>query len=293
MAFLPSPQSISVFCSQKRATTCSYRMPMRLTPSMKSKGRKPRSGIDKTAEAPAPRVDVNSSTLSLRQQLRIAKASTEIETLSKPVTRTKFRKKKDPAARPSKPEQANTPDGKYSLEKPPIIYIDGYNVIGMWPRLRKWREKNDMSTARQLLINDVTEFSHVRGWDCVCVFDAHGTSEHAKVEQTPENVTVVFTGSETADSYIERNVFEMCRIGERQIWAATSDTAQSNFSQSTGAHVMSSKLFVQEMKRARRETRERINAHDEGSIKGKMLISTVDQTTRDRLYELRDFLNAG
>jgi len=117
------------------------------------------------------------------------------------------------------------------------------------------------------------------------------TDDATKTSKTPQKVEVVFTGSETADSYIERAVYKMCESGTRQVWAATSDIAQLSFSSSKGAHVMSSRLFIQEIKRMRKETQERVAEVDGGSVRSRMLIANVDESTRNRLYELRDQLN--
>ncbi|KAI0564477.1 hypothetical protein FGB62_25g173 [Gracilaria domingensis] len=266
-------------------------------PVMKSKRRKHRANSSEQPSGPGRpprRVNLQSSTLSLREQLQIAKANTESSAPSKPVVRTKFRRKKEDVIRSGKRLQAEAqiPDGRYDIAKDPIIFIDAYNVIGAWPRLRKWRDRSDWETARRLLVDDVTEYSYVRGWECVVVFDAQGTTEDTKEEKTVERVTVIFTGNENADSYIERSVFELCESGRRQVWAATSDIAQLNFSQGKGAHVMTSNLFIQEIKRARRETREKLAEVDGNSMRANMLMSTVNEETRLRLYELRDRLEA-
>lgn len=108
-------------------------------------------------------------------------------------------------------------------------------------------------------------------------------------------VTVVFTGAETADTYIERCVFEQCKRKQRQIWAATSDITHGRVSSGMGAHVMSATLFVQELKRVRRETTERVEELEKAGLarRAKMLMSTVDKATLKQLYELRDQLNGG
>lgn len=112
-----------------------------------------------------------------------------------------------------------------------------------------------------------------------------------KTDVTPQNVGVIYTGTETADSFIERQVYEWCESGRRQVWAATSDVAQLRFSLAKGAHIMTSTLFIQEIKRVWRETRERSAERDEGAARGKMLMSSVSEETRSQLYELRDRLN--
>ena len=253
----------------------------------------PPSAADAAAAPAAPRVGLEASTLSLREQLKLARLSSA-PAASKPVARTKFRRKKDgsfQSGRHSRPDDAVVPDGKYAVQAEPLLYVDAYNVIGAWPRLRKQRDRGDMGAARRLLLDVVGEFASVRGWECVVVFDAHGNELPGRSDVTPQSVQVVFTGSETADSYIERAVFEGCEEDVRQVWAATSDVAQLRFTTGKGAHVMSASLFVQELKRARKETRERVDEVDESAARGKMFISNVDEDTRNALYALRDRLN--
>ena len=58
--------------------------------------------------------------------------------------------------------------------------------------------------------------------------------------------------------------------------------------------MLSSTLFVQELKRAKKETKERVEelgcgGNDRGSaMRGKTLMATVDKRTLDQLYKLRD-----
>lgn len=106
--------------------------------------------------------------------------------------------------------------------------------------------------------------------------------------ENEQGVSVIYTGTETADSFIERNIFQYCREGARQVWAATSDLIQARVSGAMGAHVMSGGLFVQELKRARRETREILETRDGAAIRAKMLMSSVDGETLKHLYRLRN-----
>lgn len=125
------------------------------------------------------RVRVNSTTPSLREQLQFIKTRTEKKKPRSDAVRTSFRRSKAEtvlfhAHRRKQLVDESVPDGKYSLEEAPILFIDGYNVIGQWARLKKHRNRGDLMTARQMLLHDVTEFSHIRGWSCVLVFDAYG-----------------------------------------------------------------------------------------------------------------------
>jgi len=117
--------------------------------------------------------------------------------------------------------------------------------------------------------------------------------ERAKSEAFSDAVSVVYTGSETADSYIEAATLVACRNAQRQVWAATSDFAQAKLAGAQGAHVISSRLFSAELTSARREARENATAADDiGEARGRaMLINTVDPSVRDALYKLRDQLD--
>lgn len=178
-------------------STClkSNRRVTHLVPSMKSKRRRkppsqsPSQLPSHSSKSEAPlRIGVNSSTLSLREQLSIAKRNIserdaeeqELQGVNKTraVERTKFRRKKlDPASRRrNRNHSVDLPDGKYNAYVDPLIFVDGYNVIGAWPKLRKWRDR-DLETARRLLLNDVEEFGCIRGWECIVVFDAQLTGE--------------------------------------------------------------------------------------------------------------------
>lgn len=155
-------------------------------------------GDEGAAPAPRPaRVDSNLN-LSLRQQLRVAKEAAAAAAAEdggggggggaagrpRPALRTKFRRFKSDEVvaeawaakqRRKAEERARMPDGKYVVGPAPIAYIDGYNVIGWWPQLKKRRDAGDMAGARRRLLGYVEEFASVRGWLCVLVFDANNT----------------------------------------------------------------------------------------------------------------------
>jgi len=100
----------------------------------------------------------------------------------------------------------------------------------------------------------------------------------------------VFTGDRTADSYIERRTWELCREGRTRVWVATSDYVQQALVGAEGALVMSSRLFVQELKRSKKEYQE-IMREGRHSLQGKLLIDNVDRATQDSLYRLMESLD--
>lgn len=119
------------------------------------------------------------------------------------------------------------------------------------------------------------------------------TDNSRHIESVSDAVSVVYTGDETADSYIEAATLADCREAKRQVWAATSDFAQARLTGAQGAHVISSRLFVAQLTAARREARQNASAADDiGAARGAaMLINNVDPTVRDALYKLRDQLD--
>lgn len=188
MAFLPVP--FSSVTARQETLAC---RPGHASPTMKSK-RRGRGGGSSPSTVPSgdgggngkrspARINVESTTLSVRQQLSLVRQyaahQQEREHGNRPRERTSFRRKKDDllSRRRNAALDADIPDGKYDLTTDPLIFIDGYNVIGCWPKLRKWRDRGDLETARRLLLEDVAEFSAVRGWECIAVFDALGTGK--------------------------------------------------------------------------------------------------------------------
>jgi len=269
---------------------------------------------------------VNSDTLMpVKTQLRLLKRIAEMNREQKPRTRTSFRRKKEDGLletssdeecgdgsesgalkrrrRKGRKGKDSLPSGKYSLTVPPLCFVDGYNVIGVWKKLKKRWLAGNISSARDELLHEVSQFSAYRGWKCVVVFDGQGSPPEASflgqraadIEyDTAHGVAVVYTRAYTADQYIEMRTGEACSAGERQVWAATSDLIQQRVAQAVGAHVMTSSMLVQEIKRARRESL--LEVEDEKlrliNQMGQRLIDNVSSQTRDALYDLRSRLDA-
>ncbi|MFC4323857.1 NYN domain-containing protein [Litchfieldia salsa] len=102
-----------------------------------------------------------------------------------------------------------------------ILIVDGYNIIGAWPELRKLKTV-DFAEARKLLIEKMAEYQAITGYRVIVVFDAHlvqGTEKKSKNHK----VEVIFTReNETADERIEKLAKEL-NDRRTQIHVATSD----------------------------------------------------------------------
>ncbi len=102
-----------------------------------------------------------------------------------------------------------------------ILIVDGYNIIGAWPELRKLKNI-DFDEARKKLVEKMAEYQAYTGYQVMIVFDAHlkkGTEKKSKNHM----VEVIFTReNETADERIEKLAKELNNI-RTQIHVATSD----------------------------------------------------------------------
>lgn len=139
-------------------------------------GKKNNKETEDESYGKSQRVDPNSS-LGLKKQLWFLKENEKKNSGgTKPVERTSFRKKKGKARTSSsaefeESEYVRVPKGKYDKSTPPIVFVDGYNVIGHWPKLRKLREK-ELEKARKELNEEVRRYCKLRGWKAIVVYDA-------------------------------------------------------------------------------------------------------------------------
>ncbi len=105
-----------------------------------------------------------------------------------------------------------------------LMFIDGYNVIGLWPHLRPLREYQ-LAHARELLIDSITNYQAYTGIKCIIVFDGYKVNARA-ARQVHSKVEVHFTHrEETADTYIERHV-RAYMSDKCKVYVATSDHRQ-------------------------------------------------------------------
>ncbi|OEF96400.1 hypothetical protein BHF71_04410 [Vulcanibacillus modesticaldus] len=103
-----------------------------------------------------------------------------------------------------------------------ILVVDGYNIIGAWPELRKLKKKGHLEEARDELLDWLTEYQTYSGRKVIVVFDAHQVPGIGR-RYDDKRIIVYFTKeNETADELIERLVKDL-HHRKRQIYVATSD----------------------------------------------------------------------
>ncbi|QFT87170.1 YacP-like NYN domain protein [Bacillus sp. THAF10] len=102
-----------------------------------------------------------------------------------------------------------------------ILLVDGYNIIGAWPELRKWKDQ-DLALARDILISKMAEYQAYTGYKVIIVFDAH-LSQGIETKYKNHRIEVIYTKeNETADERIEKLAISLSDI-RTQIHVATSD----------------------------------------------------------------------
>ena len=90
------------------------------------------------------------------------------------------------------------------------LVVDGYNVINSWQDFRKFREEN-LEHARELLKEKLAEYTAFKGYSGIVVFDAQEVQGVASFEKNGA-LEIVFTNEgETADSWIERRVYDLVK----------------------------------------------------------------------------------
>ncbi len=146
------------------------------------------------------------------------------------------------------------------------LIVDGYNMIGAWPELRKLKDIS-LEEARDKLISMLADYRAYSGMNTIVVFDAHQVPGlGGKYRQNGLNIQ--FTKEkETADECIERLVAELSHR-RRQIYVATSDYVEQNVTFGQGALRIAARELLLNIKEGQKEIRQKV---DEGK--------TVKQST--------------
>ncbi|WP_210367515.1 NYN domain-containing protein [Bacillus sp. REN3] len=126
-----------------------------------------------------------------------------------------------------------------------ILLVDGYNIIGAWPELNSLK-KNDLSAARDRLVEIMAEYQAYTGFRVIIVFDAYFVSGKQKKYKN-SNVEVIFTKeNETADERIEKMAISLSNR-RTQVHVATSDYTEQWAIFGQGALRKSARELLNEM----------------------------------------------
>ncbi|MGX0517518.1 NYN domain-containing protein [Staphylococcus hominis] len=127
------------------------------------------------------------------------------------------------------------------------LIIDGYNMIGQSKELSKVARES-LEEAREQLLDVIANYNAVVADEIVCVFDAY---EQSGIERKYmyHGVKTVFTKEkETADSYIERYVYNLYNKHTTHITVVTSDMSEQHAIFGAGAYRVSSREMWRDLK---------------------------------------------
>lgn len=134
---------------------------------------------------------------------------------------------------------------------PEYLLVDGYNIIFAWDELKEVARDN-LGTARKVLMDILSNYQGFKKCDVILVFDAYKVPHNAGEVIHYHNIHVVFTKeAETADAYIEKVTFE---IGKKhRVTVATSDGAEQLIILGHGALRLSARAFHEDVQQAEGE----------------------------------------
>ncbi len=180
-----------------------------------------------------------------------------------------------------------------SAEYPPVMLVDGYNVIGLWRPLQEIRDLQGFDVARSRLIETMVNYSAFHGYKTTLVFDAYVQATPAKSEKVTKNVKLHFTDhNETADTYIERQCGKYRRDPMRhlkRIIVVTSDRAQQLTAVGFGAEWLSATAFEQEVEATLRSVQSR--QKNQKANTNNLLGNRIDRDVKAQLAKWRNSLN--
>ena len=158
--------------------------------------------------------------------------------------RLKKEEKKRPAieAREIKAEKRKAPAEK----KPEFLLVDGYNIIFAWDELKELAKVN-IDSAREALIEILSNYQGYRGCNLIAVFDAYKVKGGERHIDKHGGVTIVYTKeAETADAYIERTTYELS-AKKFDVRVATSDRLEQMIIMGNDARKVSADDFKKEV----------------------------------------------
>lgn len=164
-----------------------------------------------------------------------------------------------------------------------FLLVDGYNIIHAWPELKDLLELG-LDTARQGLLDAMSNYQGFKNTTVIVVFDAHLVKGGRGSDYKYNNINVVFTKeAQTADNYIERVVAKM--PNDYRVRVATSDNMEQIIIMGHGAIRMSARELKREITHTKKIIREEYI--DKKPPKNNMLMDNLDKETAEWLDKMR------
>lgn len=170
-----------------------------------------------------------------------------------------------------------------------VLLVDGYNIIGSWPCLKKTRDSAGLEAARYELVEALTSYSAFEGYETQIVFDAQYQNTCSNKEVINQLLSVYYTDfNQTADTYIEKVCASLrTMVAQAQISrviVATSDRAQQLMVQGYGAEWRSAQQLCYDVQNT--VCRVRHKSQSTKQSKSRFLANNIDAKARQRLAEM-------
>ncbi len=169
------------------------------------------------------------------------------------------------------------------------LLIDGYNIIGAWPFLRDARDRHSLETARHDLVEVLSNYVAVQGYETEVVFDAQYSSGSAVREPITDYLWICYTDQhQTADTYIEKTCARFrsqIKHLNRRLIVATSDRAQRLTVTGYGAEWMSANQLLADVEVAQQTVKHKLRMAKKPARK--FLSNTIDPVVQQRLAQMR------
>jgi len=170
-----------------------------------------------------------------------------------------------------------------------VLLVDGYNVIGLFPRLRGIRNLHGLEKARRDLIEALVNYSASQDLNTQIVFDSQYQYTPTAKEVITDKLSVHYTEfAQTADTYIEKTCASLrqeMHLSRSRLIVATSDRDQKLTVIGYGAEWMSSQQLAHDVERVASHVRSRCQRSKRTS--SRFLASYLDPESQKRLAELR------
>lgn len=123
-----------------------------------------------------------------------------------------------------------------------IYFIDGYNLMYSIEEINDIA-RNDLISARDKVIDIVSDYQGYIGQPCVLVFDAYKNNISIPIINRKYNIEIVYTKmNQTADSYIEQKTKELAN--NYKMFVVTSDNLEQLKILSNNAYRISCAEFM-------------------------------------------------
>ena len=142
------------------------------------------------------------------------------------------------------------------------LFIDSYNIINSWIELKETMKEVGLDSARDLLIEKMSEYQELSGYIIYLVFDAHLVKGGYGNETVQRGVHIVYTAeNETADQWIEKNAFYILKKKDHATVASSDGLVQFTIL-GKGATRMSARELKEDYSRLKENMRRMIKRRE-------------------------------